>query len=86
MRFNINNAKKCGAKTRSGKPCQSPAMKNGRCKMHGGKSTGAKTKQGIENIKKANLKHGFYTKGAIQDRKLLIDIWREERRFLEEII
>ena len=85
MRFNINNAKKCGAKTRSGKSCKAPAMKNGRCKMHGGKSTGAKTKEGIENIKKANLKSGFYTKEAMQDRKLLTDIWREERKFLEEI-
>lgn len=86
MRFNINNAKKCGAKTRSGKPCKAPAMKNGRCKMHGGKSTGVKTKEGIAKIKKANLKSGFYTKEAIKERKLLSDIWREERRFLEEII
>ena len=54
--------------------------------LHGGKSTGAKTREGIENIKKANLKSGFYTKEAIQDRKLLIDIWREDRRFLKEII
>jgi len=28
----------CGAKTRSGKPCASKAMENGRCRMHGGKS------------------------------------------------
>lgn len=26
----------CGAKTRSGKPCQSKPMPNGRCRMHGG--------------------------------------------------
>jgi hypothetical protein len=26
----------CGAKTRKGRPCQNPAMKNGRCRMHGG--------------------------------------------------
>jgi len=32
---------KCGAKTRKGTPCQSNAMANGRCRMHGGKSTGA---------------------------------------------
>jgi hypothetical protein len=25
---------------RSGKPCQSPAMPNGRCRLHGGKSPG----------------------------------------------
>ena len=27
----------CGAKTRSGEPCKSKAMTNGRCRMHGGK-------------------------------------------------
>lgn len=84
MRFNINNAKKCGAKTRSGKPCQAPAMKNGRCRMHGGKSTGAKTKQGIENIKKANLKNGFYTKEAIEEGKLFKKMIKEEIDFLQE--
>lgn len=31
----------CGAKTRSGKPCKARPMGNGRCRMHGGKSTGA---------------------------------------------
>ena len=29
-------APRCGAKTRSGCPCKGPAMKNGRCRMHGG--------------------------------------------------
>ena len=32
--------KRCGAKTRSGTPCQNWGMENGRCRMHGGKSTG----------------------------------------------
>ena len=67
-RFNIKDAKKCLAKTRQNKPCQSPAMKNGRCRMHGGKSTGAKTKEGLETIRKANLKGGFYTKESIADK------------------
>lgn len=31
----------CGAKTRSGEPCKNGAMGNGRCRMHGGMSTGA---------------------------------------------
>jgi len=31
---------RCGARTRRGSPCQSPAMPNGRCRMHGGKSPG----------------------------------------------
>ena len=34
---------RCGAKTRKNTPCQSPAMPNGRCRMHGGKSPGAPT-------------------------------------------
>src|SRR5690625_1090541 len=37
----VKDKKRCGAKTRSGKPCKNWAMKNGRCRMHGGKSTGA---------------------------------------------
>jgi len=32
--------RKCGAKTRSGEPCKNWAMSNGRCRMHGGTSTG----------------------------------------------
>lgn len=36
------HANYCGAKTRSGEPCKNRAMPNGRCRMHGGKSTGVK--------------------------------------------
>jgi uncharacterized protein YjcR len=54
---------RCGAKTRSGNSCKAPAMANGRCRMHGGKSTGAP--KGNKNA----FKHGFYTKDAIANRK-----------------
>ncbi len=37
---------KCGAKTRKGTPCQCKALANGRCKLHGGKSTGPRTPEG----------------------------------------
>lgn len=37
---------KCLAKTRNGTPCQAPTLMNGRCKLHGGKSTGPKTPEG----------------------------------------
>lgn len=38
---------KCEAYARStGKPCQAPAMTNGRCKLHGGFSTGPTTPEG----------------------------------------
>lgn len=37
----------CGAKTRAGTPCKLKILyDNGRCKFHGGLSTGAKTKEG----------------------------------------
>ena len=40
---------KCEAHARStGKPCQAPAMENGRCKLHGGKSTGPRTKECLQ--------------------------------------
>lgn len=59
-----NSAKRCGAKTRSSKTCKSPAMLNGRCRMHGGKSTGAPCGKAH-----GNYKHGRYTNNAIQCRR-----------------
>src|SRR5690625_7181644 len=52
---------RCGAKTRTGKPCKNWAMANGRCRMHGGKSTGPP--KGNQNSKK----HGFFSKHIPQD-------------------
>ena len=38
----------CGAHARTtGRPCQAPAGPNGRCKLHGGKSTGPRTEAGM---------------------------------------
>lgn len=52
----------CGAQCRTGEPCRRKAMKNGRCFMHGGKSTGAP--KGNRNA----WKHGRYSQfgAAIQ--------------------
>jgi hypothetical protein len=36
----------CGAKTRRDKPCVAKALPNGRCRNHGGLSTGPKTPEG----------------------------------------
>lgn len=37
----------CGAKTRQGTPCKNTRIyKNGRCKNHGGLSTGPRTEEG----------------------------------------
>ena len=46
----------CGAYARStGKPCQARALRNGRCRNHGGLSTGPKTLQGRRSIAEATL-------------------------------
>ena len=34
----MTTAKECGARTKSGAPCKTLAMENGRCRLHGGKS------------------------------------------------
>jgi hypothetical protein len=48
---------RCGAHSRrTGKPCRNGAMANGRCRMHGGKSTGAPTGERI-----GNYRHGGRT-------------------------
>ena len=58
----FENIKYCGAKTRTtGKPCKGSAMKNGRCRFHGGKSTGRPittglwTNETIQQKKEVNL-------------------------------
>ena len=52
-------APRCWARTRAGHPCRSPAMRNGRCRMHGGASTGPRTPEGLERCRMANFKHGM---------------------------
>lgn len=51
-------------------PCRSAAMKNGRCRMHGGTSPGA------PNGNRNALKHGWYTAEAIAMRRLLASFRR----------
>lgn len=53
----------CGAKTRAGGQCKAPAMKNGRCRVHGGASTGNPRAEGNTSA----LKHGFYSKALLDD-------------------
>jgi len=70
-RLAMLESRRCGAKTRTGTPCRSPAMPNGRCRMHGGKSTGAP--KGNKNA----WKHGHYSKGAKSERALLKNLLTE---------
>jgi len=64
MGYDMEKSKKvkpiCGAKTRKGTPCQNTRLfKNGRCKNHGGPSSGPKTSEGmlraLANLKKPGV-------------------------------
>ena len=70
---------RCHARTRAGTPCQSPAMANGRCRMHGGKAPGAA--KGNSNA----LKHGRYTAEHIAERRHFADLLREMKGFIDEV-
>jgi hypothetical protein len=63
-------APRCGAKTRAaGCSCRQPAMANGRCRFHGGKSTGARTAAGRARCARARRTHGFYSAETIALRR-----------------
>ena len=55
----------------TGKPCQGAAMPNGRCKLHGGKSTGPRTPEGLKRSRRANWKHGHFSREAKAERSRL---------------
>ena len=62
----MNDAPRCGARTRSGTPCLCRAMQNGKCRIHGGLSPGAP--RGIAN---GNYRDGFWTREAVEERKFI---------------
>jgi hypothetical protein len=72
-RLPMRRSPRCGARTRNGSPCQSPAMPNGRCRMHGGPSPGAP--KGNRNA----FKHGRYTAEAIASRREVAALIRAMR-------
>ena len=77
-----STAPRCGAKTRQGKKCQAPAMHNGRCRMHGGSSTGPRTPEGLARSRRARWKHGLYSAEA----KAEAYFFRKRMREVEDIL
>ncbi len=68
----MQQAPRCGAHSRrSGLPCKCPAMANGRCRMHGGLSSGRPTT------------HGRYTRESIRKRTEFRKIFAELKAILE---
>ena len=71
----------CGARTRSGKPCRSPAVQGKRrCRMHGG-ALGSGAPRGNKNA----LKHGLYTREAIAERRQISELTGQSRKLLLKI-
>jgi hypothetical protein len=80
-----NAAPRCGAKTRLRLPCQAPAMANGRCRLHGGKSTGPRTPEGLERCRRANWKHGRYSQAACAERQGLRELLQGCGKLLQQL-
>ena len=76
---------RCGACTRCGASCKSPAMQNGRCRMHGGTSTGPRTSEGLERMRRANTRHGIYSEESRRQMRAIRKLVREARRKAEEM-
>lgn len=76
----------CGAKTRSGQPCKCPAVRGkARCRLHGGRSTGAKTPEGLAKLRALHLKHGRSTTEAKAEARRRAQVGREIRAELRNI-
>ena len=72
---------RCGARTRSGEPCRSPAVSGKkRCRMHGGAP-----ESGAPRGNKNALKHGLYTREAIAERRQLGELTRQVSELLQKI-
>lgn len=80
-----NSSPRCGARTRRATACQAPAMPNGRCRLHGGKSTGPRTAEGLRRCTEANWKHGRYSAEAIAQRRKDAALFKEYFDLLRQI-
>ena len=75
----MHQSPRCGARTRSGSPCRSPAVKGRRrCRMHGG-ATGSGAPAGNRNA----LKHGRYSREVLEFRHAMRELLRENAEKLE---
>lgn len=80
-RLPMHQAFRCGAKTRSGKPCQGPIVRGkNRCRMHGG-AHGSGAPKGNSNARR----HGRYSAEAIAGRRALRELVRDSRKLVKAI-
>ncbi len=83
---NLNLAPRCGARTRAGCPCRAPAIRDKlRCRMHGGRSTGPRTTEGLASLRQARTIHGLYTPEARARNRHYITFLRRGRVVLAAV-
>ena len=72
---------RCGAKTRTGMPCTSPAVSGKRrCRMHGG-AAGSGAPRGNQNA----LKDGLHTQEASEERRHLREFLQQSRSVMQKL-
>jgi uncharacterized protein YjcR len=77
----MRQSPRCGAKTRAGTPCKAPAVKGKRrCRMHGG-AAGSGAPAGNQNA----LKHGMYSRDALEFKKHMRKLLRDGRDAIEKL-
>jgi hypothetical protein len=83
-REKIQIPKRCGAKarTRNKLPCRHWGMPNGRCWLHGGKSTGPRTPEGLERSRRSSWKDGKHSAQAIVEHKKFRKLYRSARALI----
>ena len=72
-------SRRCGAKTRAGGSCRSPAVRGKRrCRMHGG-APGSGAPKRNRNARR----HGLFTRNAIAERRQIRALLGEARKLLQ---
>jgi hypothetical protein len=67
-------AEPCGAMNRSGNKCMLPGMSNGRCRIHGGQSTGPLNPR---------VKHGLYRKYMSPEEAEMFDGLKQDENYAD---
>ena len=77
----MHRSARCGARTRSGSSCRSPAVKGKRrCRMHGGAAG-----SGARECNRNALSHGRYTAEALEGRRFVRELVRAARALVDEV-
>lgn len=60
-------------------------MPNGRCRMHGGASTGPRTPEGLARLRAARTRTGLHTVEMVALRRALAALGRQARKARERV-